>query len=92
MPPIFENDPALEDAFLTLLGERQPPPYTDKASYLRRCQVALEDAIDRVEIRRTGKPVFRQFPHQENTTTLHLEIGQDNQSQTPIGLLEESNK
>ena len=73
------SDPALQDAFRTLLGERQPPPGTDRDAYLRYCVVVLQDAIDRFETRRTGKPVFWPFPRLGNTTS-HEPISQDTQT------------
>jgi hypothetical protein len=55
------------EAFEVLAGWRPLPPNTDKESYRRLCQAVLEDAIDRAEIRRTGKPVFWPTPRLGNT-------------------------
>ena len=62
----FES-PDAGTAFEILAGERQVPHDTDRAFYLRLCQAVLEDAVDQVEIRRTGKAVFWPIPQSERT-------------------------
>ena len=63
--------PGVEESFDVLVGNLQPPPDIDKASYLHVCQAVLEDAIDQVEIRLTGKPVFWPTPRLGNTNIPH---------------------
>jgi len=62
-----ENRPDAGMAFEILAGERQVPHDTDKAFYRRLCRAVLEDAVDQVEIRRTGKAVFWPIPQSECT-------------------------
>jgi hypothetical protein len=61
--------PVEVEAFEALAGWRPLPPNIDTESYLRLCQAVLEDAIDRVEMRRNRKPVFWPTPRLESTNS-----------------------
>jgi hypothetical protein len=69
-----ENLPTEVEAFEVLAERRPLPPNTDKDTYLRLCQAVLEDAIDRAEILRIGKPVFWLTPRLGNTNILLDEL------------------
>ena len=81
--PSLGNSPELLNAFLVLSGKHPHPRHTDRASYLRRCQAVLEDAIDRVEIQRRGKAVFWPYHRPGDTNTHRQNREVDSHTQAP---------
>jgi hypothetical protein len=65
------SHPTVEEAFSVLVEESQPPVGRNTVAYRRLCRAVIEEAIDRAEILRTGRPVLWPDPHLENTNIGH---------------------